>query len=129
MTTLIERLTSWGRGARASVPFVVPMAESDALQPSAALYGPTVHRAANFTENNTKDWSAPTASADADLDGERETITGRARDVIRNNGFAAGLARTEVDSVLGAGGVVIGRRATLGCDVGEPRDEVAVVDV
>ncbi len=110
MTTLIERLTSWGRGARASVPFVVPAAESDALQPSAALYGPTVHRAANFTENNTKDWSAPTASADADLDGERETITGRARDVIRNNGFAAGLARTEVDSVLGARGLRLSAR-------------------
>ena len=47
-------------------------------------------------------WHPMLASADGDWLGERRAATARARDLNRNNGWAAGAKRHEIDTVLGA---------------------------
>lgn len=113
MAKFFDRIAAAMRGESASLsmPAVrTPDAASTLIEPSATLYGPTAHRAAGRSESNTKDWHTVVQSADAELQGERETITGRTRDMVRSNGFASGLARTEVDSVLGARGLRLSAR-------------------
>ena len=47
-------------------------------------------------------WRPSLGSADGELLRERETITARARDVVRNSGWAAGSVTKELDAVIGA---------------------------
>tara|TARA_R110002110_G_scaffold64634_3_gene178573 strand:+ start:13426 stop:15069 length:1644 start_codon:yes stop_codon:yes gene_type:complete len=47
-------------------------------------------------------WFPGMASADADWLGERNHVTARIHDLVRNNGWASGAVRREVDAVIGA---------------------------
>lgn len=63
----------------------------------------TSHVAASTDDNALRAWTPLPASPDADLLPERDTIVGRARDLVRNNGVAQGAQQTIADNVVGTG--------------------------
>lgn len=63
----------------------------------------TSHVAADTDDNALRAWTPLPASPDADLLPERDTIVGRARDLVRNNGVAQGAQQTIADNVVGTG--------------------------
>lgn len=58
--------------------------------------------AASQTGDVMGSFHPPTRSADGEMSPAREKITSRARDLLRNNGWAAGAVNKEVDSIIGA---------------------------
>lgn len=63
----------------------------------------TSHVAADTDDNALRSWTPLPASPDADLLAERDTIVGRSRDLVRNNGVAQGAQQTIADNVVGTG--------------------------
>lgn len=70
-----------------------------AVRPSAS----TAYQAADPISQDLMGWNPWITSADADLLPERDTIVGRIRDLVRNNGWASSAVRRELDSVIGSG--------------------------
>jgi len=65
--------------------------------------GDTAHFAASRRARELSRWHPENLSADAALLDESDTIAGRAYDLERNNGIAAGGIRTGVDNIVGSG--------------------------
>lgn len=63
----------------------------------------TAHAAADTSDNALRAWTPRAMSPDADMAGERETMVGRSRDLIRNHGVAQGAQQTIADNVVGTG--------------------------
>lgn len=63
----------------------------------------TAHAAADTNDAALRSWTPAAASPDADMAGERGTMVGRARDLIRNHGVAQGAQQTIADNVVGTG--------------------------
>ena len=67
-----------------------------AVMPSAPYHaGDPVHR-------DMASWMPPLLSADASILSNRNLIVARVRDMVRNNGWAAGMVRRYIDAVIGA---------------------------
>lgn len=66
----------------------------------------TAHYAASREARELRQWNPWLASADADLQGEVDTLVARQRDIVRNHGLASGAIQTLVDNVIGTGLVV-----------------------
>jgi lambda family phage portal protein len=64
--------------------------------------GNTPYDAADYQGEHTRDWRPYLSSTDAALNPVRDTIVARARDVIRNDGWASGALTRIVDSAIGA---------------------------
>jgi lambda family phage portal protein len=58
--------------------------------------------AASLDDRSIGNWAPWPASADADMYGETEIMTGRSRDLFRNNPIASGAKQTLKDNVIGA---------------------------
>ncbi|GAB4543177.1 MAG: phage portal protein [Haliangiales bacterium] len=71
-------------------------------QPVRIAGAPTAYGAADRVASEVSAWAPRTGSAEALLRHEREEIRGRARDLVRNSGYAAGAVRRETDAVVGA---------------------------
>lgn len=63
----------------------------------------TAHYSASRQARELRAWNPYLASPDADLLGELDTLVGRQRDIVRNNGLASGAIQTLVDNVIGTG--------------------------
>jgi lambda family phage portal protein len=63
----------------------------------------SAHAAADTSDNALRAWTPRPASPDADMAGERDTMVGRSRDLIRNHGVAQGAQQTIADNVVGTG--------------------------
>lgn len=68
----------------------------------AVAVGGTPYLAADRTQEAMVNWNPSLRGADSEALRDRSTIVARARDLTRNNGWAAGAATKEVDSVVGA---------------------------
>ncbi|MBI5135783.1 MAG: phage portal protein [Nitrospirae bacterium] len=66
-------------------------------------YQDTAHYGASRTARELASWTPSLASADADLLTELPALVARSRDLVRNNGLAAGGIQTLVDNVVGTG--------------------------
>lgn len=62
----------------------------------------TSHVAADVSDSRLTAWTPPMKSADADTLAELPVITGRARDLVRNNPIAAGAKQTLTDNIIGS---------------------------
>jgi len=62
------------------------------------------HDAASLDDRSIGTWTPLPASADADLSGELPVMVGRSRDLVRNNGIAAGGLQTLKDNIIAAAG-------------------------
>lgn len=60
------------------------------------------HDAASLDDRSIGDWVPLPGSPDADLSGELDIMMGRSRDLVRNNGIAAGGIQTLKDNIIGA---------------------------
>jgi len=63
----------------------------------------TAYQAADPISQDLGGWHPRLASADADLLYERDQITARIRDLVKNDGWAAGIVSREIDNVIGSG--------------------------
>ena len=63
----------------------------------------TAHRGASLSARELSSWLPSLGSADTDLLDELPTLVARSRDLVRNNGIAAGAIQTLVDNVVGTG--------------------------
>lgn len=79
-------------------PDGLPMQSTQRAQASATSY-----QAADPVSQELMGWTPYLGSADADLLPERESIVARIRDLVRNNGWASGAVRRELDNVIGSG--------------------------
>ncbi len=61
----------------------------------------SAHTAASLEDPFLRSWTPLAGSADADLIPERGTIVPRSRDLVRNNGIAAGANQTYKDNIVG----------------------------
>lgn len=66
------------------------------------LGGNSAYAAASNSSETMAAFQPPQSSVDAEVLGSRDKITARARDLVRNNGWAAGAIAKEVDAVIGA---------------------------
>lgn len=79
------------------------MAGAAAVKPRIRVKaGSAAYDAGDIMRQEIAGWRPQLAPADGELAFEREDITARSRDLIRNNGWAAGAIVKEVDAVLGA---------------------------
>jgi len=90
----------WGSGARALPAPVEPASVEQAPQVSALAY-----RGAGFGEKTLQSWDATPRSADSAILPEAQRLAGRSGDLLRNNGFAAGVRQTQVDNIIGPMGL------------------------
>lgn len=79
-----------------------PMKPARRLALQGAGPGHTPYDAADYTGEHTRDWRPYSVSADASLNPYRDTISARARDIVRNDGWASGLITRITDNVIGA---------------------------
>lgn len=63
--------------------------------------GSTAYQAADPIAQDLIGWNPVLASADADYLPERDSVVARIRDMVRNNGWAAGGLQRELDNVIG----------------------------
>lgn len=70
--------------------------------PRAALETPQPYDAADVMASNLATWNPYRDHPDNEIASGRDTVTARARDLVRNNGYAAGAVRREVESVVGS---------------------------
>jgi lambda family phage portal protein len=63
----------------------------------------TTHKAASIFTQELFSWRPSLESADSELLTELPTLVARSRDLVRNNGVAAGAIQTLVDNVVGTG--------------------------
>ncbi|SEP28536.1 phage portal protein, lambda family, partial [Salinihabitans flavidus] len=85
----------------------VPLISNKARRAKAALRNPGMGGGASYiagdpTVETLASFNPPQRAADAEVLGARDKITSRARDLARNNGWAAGGIAKEVDAVIGA---------------------------
>lgn len=62
----------------------------------------SAYEAADPVSQELGSWFPSSGSADADWLGERDQVTARIHDLVRNNGWASGSVRRELDAVIGA---------------------------
>lgn len=79
---------------------VTPLASRPRAMASAAM-APTAYQAADPISQELSTWHPWLGSADGDLLPERQDIVARIRDLARNNGWASGAVRRELDNVIG----------------------------
>lgn len=81
-----------------------PLIRPDGQPLRRASAGPvTAYQAADPMSQELAGWNPPLGSADGDLLHDRSEIVARIRDLARNNGWANGAVRREIDTVIGAG--------------------------
>lgn len=100
--SIIQDIRSWGSGAR------VDTVTSDLpapLSPDALA-----HRGAGFGEKTLSPWEAFPQSADSDILRDKPTLDARTRDLVRNNGFAAGAMQRQSDHIIGPRGLRLSAR-------------------
>ncbi|RJF81120.1 phage portal protein [Azospirillum cavernae] len=76
---------------------------SDGTPMRAQASAPTAYQASDPMSHELAGWHPVLGSADADLLPERADIVARIRDLARNNGWASGVVRREIDTVIGSG--------------------------
>ena len=84
-----------------SLATVNPRSDLDAIEQLPTL-GASAYKAASLDDRSMGGWAPLPTSADADLSGELPIMVGRARDLARNNGVAAGGNQTLKDNIIGA---------------------------
>ncbi len=72
------------------------------LYGSKPMMSSAAHNAAALDDRTMATWNPPAGSADADLLNELGTIVPRSRDLVRNNGLAAGAIQTLKDNIVGS---------------------------
>jgi lambda family phage portal protein len=77
-------------------------ADGSKMQPLAHVSTPAYQASDNFSQELAS-WRPWLASPDAELLYERDTITARIRDLVRNNGWASSAVTRELDNVIGSG--------------------------
>lgn len=68
----------------------------------AALSGNSAYDAADVMSQELAGWMPHREHPDSELSAARDNVTARGRDLVRNNGFAAGGVQRETDAVIGA---------------------------
>jgi lambda family phage portal protein len=68
----------------------------------AALSGADAYDAADVMGQELGGWLPQREHPDSEIGSARDAVTARARDLVRNNGFAAGGVQRETDAVIGA---------------------------
>lgn len=92
-----------GRRSRAARKAARAKAHGVRLQASGSAAHPVAtYEAGDPISQELGSWHPALASADADWLGDRPLATARGRDLGRNNGWAAGAKRHDVDTVIGA---------------------------
>lgn len=81
------------------------VAGADVIKPGAVAF-----RGAGFGEKTLSAWDATPRSADAAILPESRALSGRSSDILRNNGFAAGVQQTSVDNIIGPMGLRVSPR-------------------
>lgn len=81
---------------------MVKILNADGSPMRAAASQPTPYHAADPMRQEMEGWNVGITAPDADVLLGRDTSVARARDLVRNNGYAAGAATSEVDTVIGA---------------------------
>ena len=76
---------------------VQPIGAAGQLMPQAASY-----KAADPISRELGNWQPKRTSADRAMLGDKEKAEGRARDLVRNNGYARGAQQNQKDRVIGA---------------------------
>lgn len=71
-------------------------------RPRAALETPAAYDAGDVMTSALSAWRPYREQPDSEAAAGRDVITSRARDLVRNNGFAAGAVRREAESVIGS---------------------------
>jgi lambda family phage portal protein len=106
MSFAIAASAPYGSGARHLLPAArtAPL-EGEVVGNTRDVQAGTAYRASGFNEQTMNDWGPSRMSADAAILPEVDTIAGRSQDLIRNNGFAAGLKRRHADNILGPRGL------------------------
>jgi lambda family phage portal protein len=94
--SIIQDIRSWGSGARVT---------SD--QPAALAPDALAHRGAGFGEKTISTWDPRSLSPDASILPEMRTMSARSGDLTRNNGYAAGVMRTQADNIVGPRGIML----------------------
>ena len=87
-------------GATAPSGTPAPNLEGGIVAPSALAY-----RSAGFTEKTLSSWSRHNYSVDAAILPHKRVIEGGVGDLVRNNGFVAGMRQTNVDNIIGPKGL------------------------
>ena len=64
--------------------------------------GATAYDAAGYNSPETRDWNAYLVSPDVEINFTRDIVVARTRDLVRNDGWAAGAVTRILDSVIGA---------------------------
>src|SRR3954464_11595071 len=77
-------------------------ADGSKMQPLAHVPSPAYQASDHFSQELAS-WRPWLASPDAELLHERDTITARIRDLVRNNGWASSAVTRELDNVIGSG--------------------------
>jgi lambda family phage portal protein len=96
----------WGSGARiADASHLAPIAIDDTPQPNALAY-----RGAGTVEKTLSAWSRRNYSVDSAILPNKRIIEGGVGDLVRNNGFVAGLRQTNVDNIIGPRGLRLGAK-------------------
>lgn len=72
------------------------------VRATAGLVGSEAYDAADVMSQELGAWMPHREHPDSELAAARDPITSRARDLVRNNGFAAGAVQRETDAVIGA---------------------------
>ncbi|MGL5003815.1 MAG: phage portal protein, partial [Casimicrobium sp.] len=96
----VRAANAWGSGLR----LVAPISQGSGAEAPMPTVGALAHRAAGYNEKTLADFHPALQSADSEILPEREPITARARDIVRNNGYAAGWLQTTTDGVIGPRG-------------------------
>ncbi|MGL4233322.1 MAG: phage portal protein [Casimicrobium sp.] len=97
----VRAANAWGSGLR----LVAPISKGSSAEAPMPTVGALAHRAAGYNEKTLADFHPALQSADSEILPEREPITARARDIVRNNGYAAGWLQTTTDGVIGPRGL------------------------
>ena len=79
----------------------LPMILDQHGNPLATTWSESSHYGASRTARDMRNWDPGLASADRELEHEREVLTARNRDIERNNGFAHGTVQTYIDNIVG----------------------------
>src|SRR5436309_1976526 len=69
--------------------------------------GPAAYRGADRVSQELAGWNPMLQSPDAAMFGLRDDVVARGRDLVRNNGLAAGAQQTLVDNIVGASWTVV----------------------
>jgi lambda family phage portal protein len=92
----------------------------------ASYYGTgdgTPYRGADRLSQELAQWSPMLQSPDAAIYGQRDDLVARGRDLVRNNGFAAGAQQTLLDNIVGAQWTLICQPNWQALGLGDMKDE------